>query len=213
MVLGRSIAATLAVLALSACDAQERAQPVEARQADVAAQYVEVVAPLIDPVKLDTITSKRGANRRVRLLGYHLETARRTGCDPATVIDRAAASVGADGTARAEAVKAATLRNLDILGKLGCLDPAGMAKLRTGNAPTITRGPYAGQLATVDHIIPRSVAPELDCRLYNLEIMPERLNISKGSRVTLRQVQLARKWNAAGLLSAEGLAAVERAAR
>lgn len=210
MVLGRSIAAALAVLALSACDSQERAQPVEARQADAVTRFAGIVAPLIDPAKLDTITSKRGANRRVRLLSYHLETARRAGCDPATVIDRAAASVGTAGTARADAVKQATLRNLDILGKLGCLDPAGLAKLRTGNAPTITRGPYAGQLATVDHIIPQSIAPELDCRLYNLEIMPERLNQSKGNRVTLRQVQLARKWNGAGLLSTEGLAAVER---
>ncbi|MEJ6569545.1 MAG: hypothetical protein QNL80_11805 [Akkermansiaceae bacterium] len=49
-----------------------------------------------------------------------------------------------------------------------------MAKLRTGNAPTITRGPYAGDIASVDHIIPRSVCEELDERLYNLEFKVER---------------------------------------
>ena len=70
-------------------------------------------------------------------------------------------------------------------------------------------GPYAGDIASVDHIIPRSVCEELDERLYNLEFMPSKLNGSKGNKVTLRQVQLGRKWNELGLLSDEGLAAVE----
>ena len=55
---------------------------------------------------------------------------------PAEVIDAAQSNLGMAGTARADAVKASLLRNLDILEKLGCLDPAGMAKLATGNAPT-----------------------------------------------------------------------------
>ena len=42
-----------------------------------------------------------------------------------------------------------------------------MAKLRKGNAPTITKGPYAGEIVTGDHIIPRSVTPELDNTLFN----------------------------------------------
>jgi hypothetical protein len=33
-----------------------------------------------------------------------------------------------------------------ILERLGCLDDAGMEKLRGGKAPTITLGPYAGEL-------------------------------------------------------------------
>ena len=65
---------------------------------------------------------------------------------------------------------------MDILRKLGCLDAAGMAKLRTGNAPTVTKGPYVGGIASVDHIIPRSVCEELDERLYNLEFMPSKMN-------------------------------------
>jgi hypothetical protein len=59
---------------------------------------------------------------------------------------------------------------------LGCLDAAGMGKLRKGNAPTIRKGPYAGEIVTGDHIIPRSVCPELDNKLYNLEFMPLTLN-------------------------------------
>jgi hypothetical protein len=47
-----------------------------------------------------------------------------------------------------------------------------MILLRKGNAPTITKGPYAGEIVTGDHIIPRSVCPELDNALFNLEFMP-----------------------------------------
>ena len=88
------------------------------------------------------------------------------------------------------------------------MDVDGIGKLRTGNAPTITLGPYKGELATVDHIIPRSVAPELDNRLFNLEFMPATLNGRKADKVTERQVQLARRWHGLGLLSDERLAAL-----
>jgi hypothetical protein len=44
---------------------------------------------------------------------------------------------------RGNAVSASLIRNRMILERLGCLDAAGMEKLRTGKAPTITRGPYA----------------------------------------------------------------------
>lgn len=53
-----------------------------------------------------------------------------------------------------------------ILERLGCLDEAGMIKLRKGNAPAITRGPYVGEIVSGDPIIPRSVCPELDNCLF-----------------------------------------------
>jgi len=59
----------------------------------------------------------------------------------------------------------------------------------------------------VDHIIPRSVCPELDNTLFNLEFMPETLNQRKGAKVGDRQRQLAEKWNEMGLLSDDGLEA------
>ena len=97
------------------------------------------------------------------------------------------------------------LRNRTILERLGCLDDDGMDKLRRGKAPTITKGPYAGELATVDHIIPRSVCPELDNRLYNLEFLPDTLNKRKSDKIGDRQRQLASKWHKAGLLSQTGM--------
>ena len=46
-------------------------------------------------------------------------------------------------------------------------------------------------------------------RLFNLEFMPATLNGRKGAKIGDRQVQSARKWNGLGLLSDEGLKAVE----
>jgi len=46
---------------------------------------------------------------------------------------------------------------------------------------------------------------------YNLEFLPDTLNKRKGDKVGDRQVQLARKWARAGVLSKEGLEKVEGA--
>jgi hypothetical protein len=83
-----------------------------------------------------------------------------------------------------------------------------MILLRKGNAPTITKGPYAGEIVTGDHIIPRSVTPELDNTLFNLEMMPLTLNQRKSAKVGQRQLDLAERWHKAGLLSDEGFRAV-----
>ena len=73
-----------------------------------------------------------------------------------------------------------------------------MEKLRKVLAPTITSGPYAGEIVTGDHIIPRSVCPELDNYLFNLEFLPSTLNQRKSNKVGERQLQLGRKWNRVG---------------
>lgn len=233
MVLRHHTALVALLLALVACDrsATAPALPTPAREAHerpsepepsppppehpkaapIPFAIVGEVTGLIDPARLDALQGKRAANRSLRRVCFVLESARRDGHDPAAVIAESQEALGVAGTPRADALKASLLRNLDILGKLGCLDAAGMGKLETGNAPTITKGPYAGDIASVDHIIPRSVCEELDERLYNLEFMPSRMNTGKGNRVTQRQVQLARRWYAAGLLSEAGLRAVEMA--
>ena len=167
-------------------------------------RYAQILQPLIDPAKLDTLAGKRAATPRLRKACYWLEMALRDGTDPAEAITQAQALATPQSKARAQAVLESLLRNRTILERLGCLDKDGMAKLRRGKAPTITKGPYAGELATVDHIIPRSVCPELDNRLYNLEFMPDTLNKRKSDKVGDRQRQLARKWHGVGLLSKSG---------
>ena len=59
------------------------------------------------------------------------------------------------------------------------------------------------------HIIARAIAPELDEKLFNLEFMPATMNRQKAAGICQRQLALAKKWQAMGLLSSEGLKAME----
>lgn len=77
------------------------------------------------------------------------------------------------------------------------------------NAPTVRKGPYAGDIASIDHIIPRAIVPELDNVIANLELLPLKLNESKNDKIGDRQRRLAKQFHAAGLLSTAGLKAVE----
>ena len=167
-----------------------------------AEDFAGKIAPLIDPAKLATL-GKRGANSRVQKCVYWLATAKAAGEKSDKVAGDAVASAGYTKEAAA-LTKAELLRNLDIAEKLGCLDADGLAKMRRGNAPTVRKGPYAGDIASVDHIIPRAVAPELDNCIANLELLPLKVNESKNDKIGARQIDLARKLHSAGLLSAEG---------
>ncbi len=168
----------------------------------------EALVNLCDPAKIATISSDRGANPRVRKICYWLEMARREGRDPANEMREVMVTVGWGGSAKGDLTSDAMVRNRIIAERLGCLDDAGMADLRRGKAPTIRTGPYAGDKLSVDHILPRAVCPELDTTLANLELMPMRMNSSKSDSIGERQVDMARKFHAAGLLSQSGLDAV-----
>lgn len=161
---------------------------------------VLAVAALIDPEKLSTLRSKRAANPRLLKCVYWLHVARARGRAPETIIAEAQAAAHSTG-AHAELVKQSLLRNLDIAEKLGCLTPENIERLRRGSSPTITRGPYAGETAEVDHIVPVSVVPELDKEIANLELMPATLNRRKGARMGERQLDYLRRFAAAGVLS------------
>ena len=168
----------------------------------------DILSALIDPKKLATLKGDRAANRRLRIVVYWLETAKRASLEPAEVLEFAQRKTGYFGSPRASEDTAALLRNRTILERLGCLDGDGMENLRVGRAPTVKRGPYAGEIASVDHIIPRSVTPELDEALFNLEFMPASLNRRKAALVGDRQRALANIWRRMGLLSNGGLEAV-----
>jgi hypothetical protein len=176
-----------------------------------AEDFAAKIAPLIDPAKLATL-GKRGADSRVQKCVYWLAEARKDGESPKKVAQAAVSKAGYNKKAAA-LTKAALLRNLDIAEKLGCLDADGMAKMRSGSAPTVRKGPYAGGIASVDHIIPRAVAPELDNVIANLELLPLKVNESKNDKIGDRQRHMAKKFHAAGLLSDAGLKAVESRSR
>jgi hypothetical protein len=163
---------------------------------------------LCDPAKIATLTSDRAANPRVRKIAYWLEMARRDGRDTANEMREVMIAVGWGETAKGDLTAGAMVRNRIIAERLGCLDELGMADLRRGKAPIIRFGPYTGDKLSVDHIIPRSVCIELDTTLANLELMPLAMNRAKSAFIGERQVDLARKFHAAGLLSQAGLDAV-----
>ena len=168
----------------------------------------EALVNLCDQAKIATITAERGANPRVRKICYWLEMARQDGRDPSNEMREVMVAVGWGESAKGDLTRDAMVRNRVIAERLGCLEEAGMADLRGGKAPTIRTGPYAGDKLSVDHVIPRAVCPELDTTLANLELMPMRMNSSKSDSIGERQVDMARKFHAAGLLSQPGLDAV-----
>lgn len=173
---------------------------------------VAALTALIDPEKLATLQTKRAANPRVLKCVYWLHDAKQRGRKPEDIIAQAQAAMHSTG-ARAELVKASLLRNLDIAEKLGCLTPENFEKLRRGGSPTITRGPYAGQTAEVDHIVPVALAPELDKELANLELLPSKLNRQKGAKVGARQFDYLKRYVAAGIISEQVAERVRRNAR
>jgi hypothetical protein len=214
--------AVLAALLLSWCHhptAPRGATSNGAKPAPVVTEAVKPVAPQVeqlstcitaiaaqsDPAKLATL-GRRAANPRLKRIMYWLAAARDTGADPGAVIDQAQTANHSAGTPRAPLVKVSLLRNLKICDGLAMLDAEDRAKLRRGNAPMVHRGPYAGQTAEVDHIVPLAQAPEIGNELANLEMLPETLNRAKSDKVGERQLALATKFYAAGLISAETMA-------
>ena len=129
------------------------------------------------------------------------------------MLDEAARINGTAGTPYAGFIRWGMLENLRLAKELGILTPEGMAELRKGKAATITKGEYAGHEAEADHVIPVAVCPELRNQVMNLELLPAKLNRSKGAKIGERQKVFAKELHDAKLLSDEGWAAVEAAGK
>jgi hypothetical protein len=168
-------------------------------RAPAADTAVVAVASLTDPAKLATLHGERAANPRVLKCVYWLNDARARGLKPATVINDAQKLNLSAGQLRAPLVEAALLRNLDIAGKLGCLTPENLLRMRHGTSPVISRGPYAGEPAEVDHIVPIAVEPALGKEIANLELMPRTLNRRKGASMGARQRDYLERFRASDL--------------
>jgi hypothetical protein len=163
-----------------------------------AVDITDNVVSLADPAKLATL-GERQANPRVQKIVYWLEMARRDGQSPEQVMQDVVVRLGWDDE-RGRLTTAAMLRNLDIATKLGCVDDEGMARMRRGHCATVRTGPYAGDVLSVDHIVPRARYPELDNVLANLELMPFKLNRAKGASFGQRQQYELARFRKAGLI-------------
>jgi hypothetical protein len=172
----------------------------------------KLIHPLIDPAKLATL-GDRGANTRIQKVTEILWQAKVNGQDPNKVADSAVESIGWGGTEKGRLTSAAMVRNVTILERLGSTTPADLDDMRHGKTATVRKGPYAGEVLSVDHIIPRAVAPELDNVIANLELMPLSVNQKKNDKIGDRQVSMAKAFHDAGLLSDAGFQRVMAAKR
>ena len=173
----------------------------------------EILAPLLDPVKVASLKGDRPANARLYRILYWLETARRAGGKVPDIIGTAQAATHDAGTPHAQADARAILAAHARLAAWRCYGPAGMEELRRGGSPTIQDGPHAGEDVHIDHVLPVSIGPELRARFYNLRPQPAAVNLAKGNRIGPAEAELARRWHRAGLLSSTALAAVNDHAR
>jgi hypothetical protein len=172
------------------------------------ASYAEKISSLVDPAKLATLGTN-AANPRVQKYVALLADAQAAGEKPKKVAARALELVGMEGEA-AKLTAKTMVGNLKIAERYGCVDEEGLKKMHAGEPPTVRRGRDKGDKLSVDHVIPRSVAPELGNRIANLELMPLRENEKKNAHVGERQMELGRKLEKAGLLSPEGMRAIEK---
>lgn len=172
--------------------------------ANATTNYVDAVASLIAPEKLATLGPRR-ANPRIQKVVALLEDGKRHGFDVAIVASNAVASAGYTNRHLATLTFDSLTRNHGIAKKLGVFDAVGLKDMHRGQSPTIRNGPYTGDELSVDHIVPYAVAPELDNIIANLELMPQRMNSRKRDKMGVRQVEYAKKFRVAGLLSAKRL--------
>lgn len=160
--------------------------------------YAAIAANLTDRSKLQTLKSRSAAtDRMLKLIGW-LSVAKANGREAASIVSEAQKITGETG-ARGALVKEAILRNLTIAERLGCLGPENVERMKHGLCPTITRGPYAGEPAEIDHILPVAIYPELMNEMANMELMPRTLNRRKGATIGQRQRAFAAKLRGVGL--------------
>lgn len=166
--------------------------------------FAKKLSSLIEPSKLATL-GQRKSNPRIQKAVAILEESKREGYDVATVASNAVVMAGYTNAHLATLTRESLVRNYSIAERLGVLNPTGLNDMRKGQSPTIKCGPYAGDELSVDHIVPRAVAPELDNVIANLELMPLRMNESKNAKIGERQVDYAKKFRTAGVISAKRL--------
>ena len=146
------------------------------------------IRSLTDPAKIATLKDPRASNDRLLKLIYWLHQAQQAGQDPQVILDASLMQ-----QPRLHLVKESLLRNLVIAFRLGLLTPQNLDAMKRGKSPTVTLGPYAGEIAEVDHILPVAKFPQYGKEFWNLELMPQSLNRRKSDTVGQRQMDLLRK--------------------
>jgi len=146
------------------------------------------IRALTDPAKIATLKDPRACNDRLLKVVYWLHQAQQAGRAPEAVLDASLVQ-----QPRRDMVKESLLRNLLIANRLGLLTPANLDGMKRGKSPVVTFGPYAGEIAEVDHILPVAKFPQYGKEFWNLELMPQTLNRRKSDKVGRRQLDLLKR--------------------
>ena len=149
---------------------------------------VAAIRSLTDPAKIATLKDPRACNDRLLKVVAWLHEAQVRGAVPERVVEAALVA-----QPQRDFVKDALLRNLIISSRLGLLSPMNVAAMKRGKSPIVTVGPYSGEIAEVDHILPVAKFPQFSKSFWNLELMPKSLNRRKGDSVGQRQLDLLRR--------------------
>jgi hypothetical protein len=149
---------------------------------------ITAIRSLTDPAKIATLKSAYACNERLLKVVYWLNHARGQGSPVDDVVEQALLP-----QTNRQLVKESLLRNLVIAERLGLLTDANLDRMRRGRSPEVTSGPYSGEPAEVDHILPVAKFPQFSKEFWNLELMPRTLNRRKGDSVGQRQLDLLRK--------------------
>jgi hypothetical protein len=171
----------------------------------------KVIASLTDPKKLVTLKGWRATNVRFQKCLYWLHKGVEEGMGVDEILEEADERNKTAGTKYAVWLSATLSNSFEKAVDFGLFTNAGLLELRVGNCATITKGDYAGQEATADHIIPRSVCPELENQIFNLRLCPAKVNSKKGDEVDEYVLRMAERFYRGGLLSQGGFDAVKSA--
>lgn len=200
--------AALVALALLAFGGWKGWQHLEAEKA--LDGTVSVVAPLVEYRELYESGRDREANDILLKTVAALVEAENAGVDLREVLRRAE-SINNTPVNYSDLLTESLLRNVKIARELQLDTPENLARMSEGKSPVVGRGPYEGEPAEVDHIVPRSLAPDLDNLLINLELMPRTLNRKKSNKVTARASSMAKRFFDAGVMMPESFETVMKA--
>jgi hypothetical protein len=170
------------------------------------------IRELTNPERIKLLTDQeRGANARVKKILYWMYAIDHNGGDVrATLWSALKPHIGPNGYTPKQAalVLNNVLDNYRGAQRAAVFSPLNRALLRLGLAPlAVSR---TGQIFVydVDHLIPLKVAPEIATSLANLRLTPAPLNRAVQETISAEVVDLAVKFNRAGLLSKQGLSNV-----
>ncbi len=169
-----------------------------------------LIAPLVEYREVYKTGSSREANDLLLETVALLIVADNKGADPGMLL-REVELINNTPVNYSDLLTESILRNIKIARELKLDTPANLQLMSEGKSPIVGAGPYAGERIEVDHIVPRSLAPDLDNLLINLEMMPQTLNRRKSNKVTERAYSMAKRFHEAGVMMPESWLEVEEA--